>query len=284
MNIVFADVDGTFQDFGQTIPTINIDAVRALHQQGDHFVFVTGRGYELAQELLETTQLPCDMIYGNGAGLKMANQAPQLRNCLAHVSCQKIIAALEEEDMFYFVHTDKTILVNSVERYQAHFMDLHQKFADELGEKGIGIMKMKEAFFTHDCQNVTDVATYLRNHPDLQVVKVEIMIADDGEKERMRTKLSSSEVFVFESYQQTLEVVNPLATKGTAIQNYLARFPQAKSYGIGDGENDLPMFEVVDVSVAMANASDTVKAACQEQAGLCKDGGLGTYIFQHIIQ
>lgn len=284
MNIVFADVDGTFQDFGQTVPPINLAAVRALHDQGDHFVFVTGRGYELAQELLTTTNLPCDVIFGNGAGIKLENEEPQLSNCLDHQVCLAILAILEAENTFYFIHTDQGVFLNTATRYQEHFDALHVKFEAELGAIGLEVMDYKEAYFTKECQNVLSVPTFIQEHPELKIIKVELMEADDTQKEALRAKLAMAGAYVFESYQQTLEVVNPLATKGAAILSYMKNFPKAKSYGFGDGENDLPMFEVVDISVAMANGSQEVKVACMEQAGECSEGGLGTYIFDHIIE
>lgn len=45
MQIVFSDIDGTFQEMGQPVPEINKTAINYLKAQGDHFVFVTGRGY-----------------------------------------------------------------------------------------------------------------------------------------------------------------------------------------------------------------------------------------------
>ena len=157
MNIIFADVDGTFQDFGRTVPQINLDAVRALHDQGDHFVFVTGRGLELANELLAATNLPCDVIFGNGAGLKMENQEPQLTNCLDHLVCQELLQVLETDDIFYFIHTDQGVFVNTVDRYQPHFKALYEKFAEELAETGVQIMDMKTNLFANECHNVVSV-------------------------------------------------------------------------------------------------------------------------------
>ncbi|HPJ00782.1 MAG TPA: HAD-IIB family hydrolase [Enterococcus sp.] len=284
MNIVFSDVDGTFQDFGQAIPPINLAAVRALHDQGDHFVFVTGRGYELAQELLTTTNLPCDIIFGNGAGIKLENEEPQLGNCLDHQVCLELLSRLESENTFYFIHTDQGVFVNTITRYHKHFEDLHDKFEAELGTIGAEIMDYKEVYFTKECHNVLSVPAFIQEHPELNIIKIELMEADDLQKESLRDKLAIEDAYIFESYQQTLEVVNPLATKGAAILSYLKNFPKAKSYGFGDGENDVPMFEVVDVSIAMANANTDVKAVCMEQAGECAAGGLGTYIFDHLIQ
>ena len=51
MQIVFSDIDGTFQEMGHPIHEINKEAIRCLQDQGDHFVFVTGRGFELVQDV-----------------------------------------------------------------------------------------------------------------------------------------------------------------------------------------------------------------------------------------
>lgn len=70
MNIIFSDIDGTFQDLGADVAQINIDAVEALQKNQDKFVFVTGRGFEMVEELQEGSGLACDAIFANGAGLK----------------------------------------------------------------------------------------------------------------------------------------------------------------------------------------------------------------------
>lgn len=55
------------------------------------------------------------------------------------------------------------------------------------------------------------------------------------------------------------DVIKKGLTKGTGIKTILMNNEYTKSYGIGDGLNDIEMFENVDVSIAMGNASDEVK-------------------------
>ena len=53
--------------------------------------------------------------------------------------------------------------------------------------------------------------------------------------------------------------------------------------GIGDGENDLAMFEAVDVSLAVANASPAVKAVCDRTIERAEDGGVGRFILTELV-
>ena len=76
-----------------------------------------------------------------------------------------------------------------------------------------------------------------------------------------------------------LEIVPSQSNKGDAIQSYLDLFDDVtKAYGFGDALNDLQMFDVVDVSVAAANAMDEIKAICE--VNLTED--IGNYILNEI--
>ena len=94
MQIVFSDIDGTFQEMGHPIHEINKEAIRCLQAQGDHFVFVTGRGFELVQDMMAEEGLSCDVIFGNGAGLMVKGEAPVLTHTLPYKTLAQVIGIL----------------------------------------------------------------------------------------------------------------------------------------------------------------------------------------------
>lgn len=74
-------------------------------------------------------------------------------------------------------------------------------------------------------------------------------------------KLSASR-----SQPHYLDITAPHADKGTGLQNLarLARVPLSQIAVIGDGPNDIPMFQLAGLSIAMGNAAADV----QRHAGL----------------
>ncbi|WP_207696568.1 hypothetical protein DOK67_0002125 [Enterococcus sp. DIV0212c] len=283
MNIVFCDIDGTFQDIGVDVPEINYGAIYALQEQGDHFVFISGRGYGQLTELMDTLKSDCDVIFSNGAGYKLIGEEPIYQHDLSIEECQKAIDILEERAIFYHIHTSNGVILKPVENYEKQLLALREKMKP-LGETGKKIMDFKEQYFKEECQQVEDPINYLRAHPEIKIVKIELMEANDQEHEVLRELLTSESMYVFSSFIQCMEMVNPMSSKGEAIQEFMKKFPDAQSFGIGDGENDIAMLEVVDVAVAVGNAKESVKEKCDYIVSECKDGGVGAFIFDQLIR
>jgi Cof subfamily protein (haloacid dehalogenase superfamily) len=284
MQIVFSDIDGTFQEMGQPVPEINKTAINQLQAQGDHFVFVTGRGYDLVEALMIEEGISCDVIFGNGAGLKLEGQAPILANCLPLSTLETVTKILENENIFYFLHTDQGVICKDPKDYQEHMTALTHKLVSDLGDRGTMIAEYKQDYFLNACIHAQDLLAYIKERPTINVLKIELMEASDEKIEQLRILLQSEPVSAFQSFVQTLEVVDPLATKGAAITNFMKAFPNAKSFGIGDGENDLAMFETVDVSVAVANASEAIRTVCDRTIPSAAAGGVGQFIMDELIR
>lgn len=283
MQIVFSDIDGTFQELGHPIPLINKEAISALQAQGDHFVFVTGRGVALVQEMMKEEEIACDVIFGNGAGMMLNGQAPVLTHTVPLDTLVRVIDILEAQQVFYFIHTDQGILSPKAHLYEPQFKTSRAALIDTLGERGAMIADFKYNFFYHECIHHENVLAYMQANPEINVMKIELMEASDEKRDFLRRSIQGADATIFQSFVQTLEIVDPLATKGAAIRSFLATFPDAKSYGIGDGENDLPMFEAVDVSLAVANANKEIQAVCERTIDSAESGGVGKFIFSELI-
>ncbi len=83
-----------------------------------------------------------------------------------------------------------------------------------------------------------------------------------------------------------LEIMPPGINKGTGLEKAMADAgaEPAECAAIGDGENDLPMFSAVGIPVAMANASESVKAeACMITEYNYDRDGAARWISDHVL-
>lgn len=283
MKIVFADIDGTFFDMEVGVPTINITAVRALENSGNRFVFVSGRNQQQIEEMLDKYELDCDYIFGNGAGYKLVGETPIYRSFVQVADYDVLEGLLEAENTFYHLHTSNGVMLKPIANYEVHMAALRTYF-DALGDFGKMAMDYKENYYRNECEHHENPFGYLKDNPEVKLVKAELMDTDEAKKKRLVESAGNSGFFAYSSYFSNLEILTPETTKGAAIAEYLGLFPKALSYGIGDAENDIAMLKAVDIPVAMGNSTPELLAVAKLVIGDCKDGGLGAYILADILE
>jgi Cof subfamily protein (haloacid dehalogenase superfamily) len=100
----------------------------------------------------------------------------------------------------------------------------------------------------------------------------------------VRTALADN-AFVVRSQPYYLDITHPLANKGTALTEVarLMGVPLAEIAVIGDGGNDVAMFERSGLSIAMGNASPDVQRAADVVTGSNRDDGFAEAIERFIL-
>lgn len=82
-----------------------------------------------------------------------------------------------------------------------------------------------------------------------------------------------------------VHITHELATKKHALQSLLARLNVDHKYVmvVGDGGNDLPLFELAGLRIAMENGADELKAKADWIAPKVSDDGLAVAIEKYIL-
>jgi hydroxymethylpyrimidine pyrophosphatase-like HAD family hydrolase len=90
---------------------------------------------------------------------------------------------------------------------------------------------------------------------------------------------------VTRSQSYYLDITHPLANKGVALSEIarLLTVPLPEIAVIGDGGNDVPMFERSGLSIAMGNASPAVKRAADFVTDSNHDDGFANAVEQFIF-
>lgn len=106
----------------------------------------------------------------------------------------------------------------------------------------------------------------------------------EGCEREVRTALVDG-AFVARSQPYYLDVTHPLANKGTALTEIsrLLGVPLAEIAVIGDGGNDVAMFERSGLSIAMGNASPEVQHAADFVTDNNRDEGFANAIERFIL-
>jgi Cof subfamily protein (haloacid dehalogenase superfamily) len=95
----------------------------------------------------------------------------------------------------------------------------------------------------------------------------------------------SSSAFVARSQRYYLDITHPLANKGVALTEIakLLGIPLTEIAAIGDGSNDVAMFERSGLSIAMGNASPQVKRKADFATDSNRHDGFAKAIEQFIL-
>jgi HAD-superfamily hydrolase, subfamily IIB len=280
MKIVFADIDGTFIK-DREIPPENIEAVKFLEKSGNRFVFVSGRGEGQIEDILQQGGFDCDYIYGNGAGYRFLGEEPILQHYIPASEYDYWENLFVENKAFYTIHTTEGILMQPLEDISHHFDYLKDVYAEIYGiEMAQYLENKKNDYYGKKAIFAKNPFDYLREHLDVKLIKFELLNGEEDIRSNISRLASDIGYLAFSSVRINLEIVPALSNKGEAIKNYLTNFENVeKTYGFGDALNDLEMFEVVDVAVAVENAMEEVKEICD----VILNEEMGTYILREVF-
>lgn len=106
-----------------------------------------------------------------------------------------------------------------------------------------------------------------------------IIISDEqlDDLKKVKAELEQiKELTVISSYYNNIEISPQGISKAVAIAALQAKhqIPRARTIVFGDGGNDIEMFKMADISVAMANSSNDVKAAARYETKSNQEDGV----------
>ncbi|MCR2813279.1 HAD family hydrolase [Microbacterium sp. zg.Y1084] len=254
--IAFLDVDGTILDHGRDIAASTIEAVRAARGAGCLVFLCTGRSSgDIDARVLE---IGFDGAITNGGAYATAGDEVIVADPMPRDAVERLVAYFEERGILYFLQTDATVYASpEAQAATAAFMEqalsIHHD-ADEPQTAPQGIPRF------HDLADI-----------NLDHVAKAVFLGDDpGTVGRAQQDLGDRFHVVPGSMPlpggTNGEIGMRGTTKGSAIQRVLERLgiDAAESIGIGDSWNDVEMFEVCGVGIAMGNAEEALKARADE--------------------
>ena len=260
MKLIAIDLDGTLLQLDGTISEVNRQAIDRVQEAGHRVTICSGRALHDILEILRKNQIEASIIAGNGALVYHEKILQHLTLPVPIV--RKLIEWAESTDLYYEIYTNEGILSPE------HGRKLLEKERDQLlamdSRKNRESLNRKIAiqFDQHHLQIVPDLKKldFAKNAP----YKFYICSFFPEKRQTFQEKLAELDnVSLTSGASAVIEVGHPDASKAFGLK-YLADYfhiPLKNTVAIGDNLNDISMFQVAGISIAMANGREEAKQA-----------------------
>lgn len=250
--IVFLDVDGTILEHGSHVAPSTGAAIRAARTAG-HLVYLsTGRSASDIHP--QVADIGFDGAITNSGALVTSGDAVVVDRPLSPAQTDRMLTVLRGRGIRYFLQTHDGVYASDdmAELMASHAQTLRDRAGGVKPEDSIAGLAGRD-FPRTDEADLTRIAkaVFVSDRPD----GLEVLRSDLGDE------------FLVVPGSIPLpggsngEISERDTTKGSAIELLLAHLglDAADAVAVGDSWNDVEMFQVCGVSVAMGNAHDELK-------------------------
>lgn len=266
MKCLAVDLDGTTLNRWNKISDKNLNALKQAHNQGILVVPVTGRSLDMIPESLNNCDFIDYVICSNGAVIYNFKTKEKMYE--ATIPNQECISFLEELPSFYLsANIDGHIVLQS-----GWIGTLYQFLRKNNKTKFLKVNKIK-SYLKDTKKDVECFQMYtLRKSIHYQMMNI------------LKKYPSLIEANINAPENRYTEIFSYFSSKGKALLFLKEHLQLEWVYSIGDGQNDLSLFEVSDFSMAMGNGHKD----CKEKANVIlpsnnKDGlsfGIEKYVLK----
>ena len=244
--LVAIDMDGTLLNSQDQISERNKKALLKAIDNGVHVVLATGRIYKSALYYQRYIGLKSPIIACNGAIISSSQDDIIFENFIDYNSLKEIIQLAEENEMYYhFYDRDKFYYKTSKKEYTSYYKYYEENYISQ----GIELVRFEDP---------SDIV-------DLNSSKYYKVVFIDNNPDKLydfRKKLSLIKgISISKSWRNNIEVMNESVSKGNAIKflTNILNIDSSEVIAIGDNENDVSMFKISGLSVAMKNGDEIAK-------------------------
>ena len=263
IRLVLSDVDGTLVTHDKSLTQRSIDAVQRLHEAGVLFAITSGRPPRGMAMLIEPLRLTGPIAAFNGGVIVRPDLQVLEQWCVAADVVGPTITLLESFGL-------ETWLYRGSEWY---VRDLSGPHVDrESSTVGFAPTLVESYDALED-----DVAKIVGVSDDYDAVAA----ATARERDRFGDQVSAST-----SQPYYVDVTHPRANKGDVLRFLSEHYgiPPEEIAAIGDMPNDVLMFALAGVSVAMGQSSSEVQRAARHVTAANDDDGFAAAVDRFILR
>ena len=259
---VLADVDGTLVTRAKVVTERAIDAVEKLHERGVLFAITSGRPPRGMRMLVHPLEIRGPMAAFNGGIIVRPDLTIVDERAVPADLAPAVIDAIRAHGLYPWIYRGAEWYVTDPDAPHA----------------------------AHEASTVQFPPTVVPSYDGLldRVVKI-VGVSDDYDKvERCEATVRQqfgTHVSASRSQPYYLDVTHPMANKGVVVErlSHYYKIPREQIATLGDGANDVLMFQRSGLSIAMGNASEEVQRQATCVTASNEDDGFAKAVEQFIL-
>ncbi|MGX9340652.1 HAD family hydrolase [Mycoplasma sp. 128] len=268
LNYFIFDLDGTLLTKEKQIDPRTLNTIKELKKHGKKFSLNTGRTPFLSLKFMDQIEPDFPCSFCNGALIyDWKNKSFISKHAIPLSDATKAFNILWKEKSTILVYTQDSI-------YYKHFNE-QSKWVNFIKKTNDAVEKEYRA-------KVLEIDLNTFKLSDHEIYKI-ICISDEvlGSIEEIKKELNElQDCYPLQSNSAILDIIPKNIDKGTGLQylidnNYVKK---SETVVFGDENNDLPMFEVSDYSVALGQARDVIKQQATFVTESNDDNGIGIFL------
>ncbi len=266
IKVMFVDIDGTLTNSQKEVTQENADAIKKVVEKGIKVILCSGRGNKYVEAKSKKANASPLVISSNGAQIydyekdKTIYRVPMDKELL-----KEVIKELEIKKAGFILNCTDIRFSNKTLVRKMDPEDKIYESMDDLKDKTIYQLVVE----ANSYRNLEELITYIRT-----IEKLRILNYSPAYLKGITTE---------KNYY--LDVNSREVNKGMAIKEYLKlnNIKKEEAMCFGDHINDLDMFSVCGVTVAMGNAGEKLKSIADYVTDTNDNSGVAKFIEKYII-
>ena len=274
MELFVSDLDGTLLNKDQVISDYSKKELNRLISTGVNFAIATARSPATVSDILDGIDIKTPVVLMNGVIIFDIEKKKYIDvKEIDKESVKDIIKILQEYNKTFFLYGIKD---DYLWVYHKDFTyDFEREYYEERCNKPLKSFKRVE--------NYLDV---LEDNQIINFVFFEDnkFIAEELFEKIMKVKGVTGNCYkdIYNEGAFFLDIYNEDASKANGIKFLSDYVEHSKVITFGDGENDVPMFEIADECYALENASDGLKAIATAIIGNNNDDAVVKFLIERL--